>query len=96
MGCPLLTERVGGLSPNEENMGEETRSYYLLRNQTMAGQKGSDCTSPLEEDRGGKAEQLGKHRTRALFVGVMLLVVVTFLHFRICLRADPHVFPCFT
>ena len=56
MGRPLLTERVGGLSPNEESTGEETSTQFLLRNQTMVGQKGSDCTSSLEEERGGEAE----------------------------------------
>ena len=56
MGRPLLTEMVGGLSPNEESTREEKSTQFLLRNQTMVGQKGSDCTSSLEEERGGEAE----------------------------------------
>lgn len=76
-------------------MGEEISTQFLLRNQTMVGQKGSDCTSSLEEEGGGEAEQPGKYRTRALLVGVMLQVAVTSLGFRMCLHPDPHVSPSF-
>lgn len=55
-GCPLLTHREGRLSPNEESVGEETSTQLLLRNETMVGQKGSDGTSSLEEERGGEVK----------------------------------------
>lgn len=41
-------ERVGGLSPNENRMGEETCTQSVEK---RAGQKGSDCASSLEEER---------------------------------------------
>lgn len=56
-GLSPLMERVGGLSPNEEITGEETSTRFLLRNQTMFGQEGSDCTSLLEESSLGNTGQ---------------------------------------
>lgn len=46
-------ERLGGGSPNEKRMGEETCTQSVEK---RVGQKGSDCASPLEKERSEDAD----------------------------------------
>lgn len=85
-------ERVGGLSPHEKRMGEETCTQSVEK---RVGQKGSDYASSFEVERREDADKVGKYRTGTLLLGIMLQVAVTFLSFRVCFHTEPHVFPCF-